>query len=216
MLAIPIILLGVAKPNYLGCLVPVIVVIAAWNRATKREVSWARVAAICVPAVLTLGASYALYRSQQLGFEGRVIVAPLRAVAVHAPIDPQSIARYLGASLAFPLVVVALWPRATWHSPAIHFAWGAALVGILLSYLLAEEGARLDHGNFLWTGQMAVFVLFVVTATFVNHQLRPAALSRWTAARMLVTAGVLTLHVESGMRHVISRVDSLRWLVFWM
>jgi hypothetical protein len=63
---------------------------------------------------------------------------------------------------------------------------------------------------------MAVFVLFVVTAMFVNHQLLPTVRSGWTAARVLLTAGVLILHVESGVRHVVTRVDSLRWLAFWI
>jgi len=216
LIAAPVVILAAAKPNYLGCVVPVVIVIAVWHRATKRDVSWARVAALCVPAVLTLGASYALYRSQTVGVEGGVIVAPLRVVARYAPVDPQSIVRYVGASLAFPLVVVALWPRATARTLSIRLAWGATLVAVLISYLLAEDGPRLDHGNFLWTGQMAVFVLFVVTARFVNQQLLPAARSGWAAARVLVTAGVLILHVESGVRHVVSSVDSLRWLAFWV
>jgi len=214
LIAVPVVLLGAAKPNYLGCVVPVVIIIAMWNRAAKQDVSWARVAAICIPALLTLGASYALYRSQPLG-EGGVIFAPLRVVALYAPVDPQSIVQYVGASLAFPLAVVALWPRATWRMPSIRFAWATTIVALLISYLLAEDGPRLDHGNFLWTGQMAVFVLFVVTAMFVNHQLLPAVRSGWTAARVLLTLSVLALHVESGMRHVVTRVDSLRWLAFW-
>ena len=212
--AVSVILLGAAKPNYLGCVVPVVIVIAVWKHAAKRDISLARVAAICVPAMLTLGAGYALYRSQPLG-EGGVIVAPMRVVALYAPVDPQSIVRYVGASVAFPLAVVALWPRATWRMPSIRMAWATTIVGLLISYLLAEDGPRLDHGNFLWTGQMAVFVLFVVTAMFLNRQLLPAARSGWTAARVLLTAGLLCLHVESGVRHVLTRVDSLHWLAFW-
>jgi hypothetical protein len=51
---------------------------------------------------------------------------------------------------------------------------------------------------------------------FVNHQLLPATRSGWTAVRVVLTAGVLVLHVESGVRHVTTRVDSLQWLAFWM
>jgi hypothetical protein len=122
LIALPVVLLGAAKPNYLGCVVPVVIVIAVWKHARKRDVSWPRVSALCVPAVLTLGATYAFYRSQPLG-EGGVILAPLRVVALYAPVDPQSIARYVGASLAFPLAVIALWPRAAWRMPSIRFAW---------------------------------------------------------------------------------------------
>jgi len=216
LIALPVVLLGAAKPNYLGCVVPVVLAMAAWNRATKRAVSWTRVASICVPAVLMLGASYALYRSQPLGSEGGVIVAPLRVLALYVPVDPRSIAGHVSASVAFPLAVLALWPRAAWNTTEIRFAWATTLVAFLISFLLAEEGPSLDHGNFLWTGQMAVFVLFVVSAMFVNHQLSPAARSGWTAARALLTAGVLVLHIESGVRHVTTRVESLQWLVFWM
>ena len=216
LIALPVVLLGAAKPNYLGSVVQVVLAMAAWNRAAKRDVSWTRVASICVPAVLTLGASYALYRSLQPGSEGGVIVAPLRVLALYVPVDPRSIAGHVGASVAFPLAVLALWPRAAWNTPEIRFAWGATLVALLISFMLAENGPSLDHGNFLWTGQMAVFVLFVVSAMFVNHQLLPAARSGWTATRALLTAGVLVLHVESGVRHVMTRVDSVQWLAFWM
>ena len=216
LIAVPVVLLAAAKPNYLGCVVPVVVIIAVWNHATKRDVSWARLASLCVPAVLALGASYLLYRSLEPGLEGGVIIAPLRVVALYAPVDPQSIVRYLGASLAFPLAIIALWPRAAWQTPDIRFAWGTTLVGLLISYLLAEGGPRLDHGNFLWTGQMAVFVLFVVSGMFVNRQIPHAMRGGRTAARVLLTAGILVLHVESGVRHVVTRVESVRWLAFWM
>jgi len=215
LIALPVILLGLAKPNYLGCVVPVVLAMAVWSGVTKRDVSWARVAAICVPAVLTLGATYALYRSQQLGLEGGVIVAPLRVIALYASVDPRSLAGYIVASLAFPLAVAALWPRAVWNSIEMRFAWATTVVGLLISLLLAEDGPRLDHGNFLWTGQMAVFVLFVVSAMFVNHQLFAAARSVWKTTRVLLTAVLLVLHVESGVRHVMTRVESVQWLAFW-
>jgi nitrate reductase gamma subunit len=97
----------------------------------------------------------------------------------------------------------------------MRIAWAGAFVGLFISYFLAEAGDRLYDGNFLWTGQMAVFVLFVAAAAFLFNRLTKSALGAATLGRGLVTMAVLWLHVESGLRHVHVKVEPSRWLAFW-
>jgi hypothetical protein len=215
LLAAPVVLLGLAKPNYLGCVVPVLLAGAAWAAARRRPVSWLRVQAICIAAVGTLASTYLLYESEELGFEGAVIFAPLRVIALYAPVDAASIARALAGSLAFPLAVAALWPRAAAADVGMRAAWGGTIVALFFSYFLAEGGIRMDHGNFLWTGQMGVFVLFVASAAFVRQRLQLASPSVVMFARALAVGVVLLFHVESGLRHVALKVDLAQWLAFW-
>jgi hypothetical protein len=128
-------------------------------------------------------------------------------------VDAAAIARSLLASLAFPLAVAALWPRAAWRDPALRLAWGGTLVGLFISYFIAEAGDRLYDGNFLWTGQMAVFVLFVAAAAFVRGNL--AGRNGLLYARAAAVAIVLLLHVQAGIRHALVKLEPSAWLTFW-
>lgn len=215
LLAAPVVLLGLAKPNYLGCIVPVVMAWAAWATVRRQPVSWTRVVTVCAAAVATLASGYVLYKSDELGFDTSVIYAPLRVIALYAPVDGASIARSLAASLAFPLAVVAMWPRAAAGDVSMRAAWGGTIVALLFSYVLAEGGDRTDHGNFLWTGQMGVFVLFVASAAFVRQRLQLSSPSVLMFGRALVVGVLLLFHVESGLRHVALKIDVAQWLAFW-
>ncbi len=215
LLATPIVLLGLAKPNYLACLVPVLLVGAAWSTMKGRGVSWLRVGAVCAAAVGTLASTFLLYRSEELGFDTSVIVAPFRVIAVYAPVDPLTIVLSLSASLAFPLAVTAMWPRGAMQDLGMRIAWGGAAVALFVSYFLAEGGTRLDHGNFLWTGQMGVFVLFVAAAGFVRGRLQLGSPSVLMFGRALALGVILLFHVESGLRHAALKLEYVRSLAFW-
>jgi hypothetical protein len=216
LLVTPVVLLGLAKPNYLGCLVPVLLSCGVGASVSRQPVSWRRVMVVCGAAVGTLAVSYFLYRSDELGFQSGVVFAPLEVIKLYAPVDTLSVMVSLAASLAFPLAVTVLWPRAAMNDPTMLVAWGGAAVGLFLSYFLAEAGTRLPDGNFLWTGQMAVFVLFVAAAAFVRARLQVMSASSIMFGRALTVGIVLLLHVESGVRHAAVKLDSSRWLAFWM
>jgi hypothetical protein len=218
-LTAPVVFLGFAKPNYLACLAPALGLAAIWKnlRATGRPtgaVSWVRVAAVCGAAVCTVGGMLVLYRALALGQRGGVTFAPFAVIGHHAEVDALFIARSVAGSLAFPIGVTLLWPRAVWGDPGMRIAWAGMIVGLLISYLLAEEGDRSYDGNFLWTGQMAVFVLFVAAAAFLTRVTTPRP-DAATLARGLGVMAVLWLHVESGIRHVTLKMDASGWLAFW-
>jgi len=215
LLAVPVALLGVAKPNYLACLLPVLAGGAAWSRLRGNDVSWVRVGTVAGAAIASLGSTFLLYQSEGLGLEGSVIIAPFEVIAKYTPVDPLSVAAHVLRSLAFPLVVTALWPRAAMRNVPMRVAWGAMAVGLFISYFLAEAGPRFDHGNFLWTGQMAVFVLFVAAAAFARDHLQLRSDSAVMFGRALALGVVLLFHVESGIRHVALKLEPAQWLAFW-
>ena len=219
LLTVPVVLLGLAKPNYLGCLVPALGLAAIWKYVEAPErtsaVSWLRVGAVSGTAVCTLAGMWVLYRALELGQGAGVTFAPLAVIGHYAEVDSLSMLQSVAGSLAFPLGVTLLWPRAALADPGMRVAWGGTVVGLLISYLLAEAGDRLYDGNFLWTGQMAVFVLFVAAAAFLTQRVTAARPGAGTLARGLAAIAVLGLHVESGLRHAVVKVDPSRWLAFW-
>lgn len=225
----PVVLLGLAKPNYLGCLVVVLAGAHLWRRIRSRRnernagLSSVRIAAVICAALSTLALTYGRYRAEER-FETGISFAPLDIIGEYADTDAITIAASLVGSMAFPLAVSLLWPSAVRRDPAMRIAWGGAVVGILISYLLAENGPRRFDGNFLWTGQMAVFVLFVAAASFVQTQFKtvPRGAGAWprchpvlTTVRAMVVLTVLLLHVEAGVRHARVMVAAGDWLAFW-
>jgi hypothetical protein len=220
MLTVPVALLGLAKPNYLFCLVPAVGLAAIWKYAEARRdahegISWLRVGAVCGAAVFTLAAMWILYQSLELGEGAGLTFAPLAVIGHYADVDASSIARSVAGSLAFPIVATVLWPRAAWRDPGMRIAWAGTAIGLFFSYFVAEAGDRLYDGNLLWTGQMAVLALFVAAAAFLFNRLTMTRPGGATLVRGLVTMAVLWLHVESGLRHVHVKVEPSRWLAFW-
>jgi hypothetical protein len=174
------------------------------------------VAAVAAAAVAALASTFILYRSEELGMEGGVVIAPFAVIAMYAAVDPLSVALHLLRSLAFPLVATALWPRAALRDMPMRMAWGATGVGLVISYVLAESGTRFDHGNFLWTGQMAVFVLFVAAAAFARGRLQLRSESSLMFGRAIALGVILLFHVEAGLRHVAHKLETTQWLAYWM
>jgi hypothetical protein len=224
LLAAPVLLLGIAKPNYLGCLVPALAAVSAWNALRRQPVSWPRVAAVGGVATAALVVSFLLYRVLDVGAGAGIVVAPLAVIGHYADVGAGSIARALASSLAFPIVATMLWPVAAWRDAAMRLAWMGAAAGLVVSYGFAEAGPRMYDGNFLWTGQMAVFVLFVATAGFVaarwldppdERDGRVDARIALGIGRAAAVGGVLWLHVTSGIRHVQIKVEAAQWLSFW-
>ena len=157
-------------------------------------------------SVMTLGASYALYRSGRLGFDSGIVFAPFDVSGRYSSSDAVMLWRKLAASVVFPLVVVAMWPRASWRSASMRLAWDTFAIGLFFFYFVAESGPRLPDGNFVWSGQMAAFALFVASAAFVRAQLERGSLAAQRRVRS-PWRSCWRLHVESGIRHVQVKVE---------
>jgi hypothetical protein len=195
-----LVLLSVAiKPSFLMAFLPALAVAAVvrWRRADWRFV----VAGFALPAVLFLAGQYLAYYAS--GASGNALrYAPLFAIGVFSPIDAATLSWKLIASIAFPAAVILCFPAAL-RDVRLSLAWGTVVVALGWGYLLAEDGRQVDHGNLLWSGQLAVFLLFAVSAVWLVERLagRPAStgVTVWTRAAICLAA--LAWHVDSGIRH---------------
>lgn len=188
-----------AKPSYAIALLPALTVFAAWKAAYGRRDLLAPLAfTVVLPAVLLLGLQFAFF----YGIEGsRLQWAPLLVMGGH----PLERAVRLALSAAFPAVVASVYWNQARRSEPLVLAWLVFGVGAALSYFVAEEGRRAYHGNLLWSGQAALFILFVASALFLLEQRRgrPAL-----DARAAVAFAVFAVHVACG---VVFLVHPLWW-----
>jgi len=163
------VLSAISKPSFLIAFLPIAGGLALWDLARGRLGRFTRFAvAIALPsAAVLLVQAYTAYR---MGAGGAVLFAPF------VVFDRVQTAYKLPLSLLFPLVVLASW----------------ALAGRNRLTTGLVEADRVSAGNFAWTGQMAVFLLYVESLLWILC--RPAP-TRWRYA----TWPAFGLHVVSGL-----------------
>ena len=189
---------ALTKPSFAICVLPATALMMAWRLWQRLPLStWALIAGLYAPAGAVLAWQFLAAFSGAGGdemYQDSVSWAPLKFMNHWASGLPAKFA----ASTLFPLTVAALyWPTAR-RDTLLQFAWLCFAFGALYSYAVVET----DHwaaGNFVWSGYISLFILFVATTIF---WLRQAALSegRWPPARALVCGAVFALHVLSGVR----------------
>jgi hypothetical protein len=171
---------ALAKPNFVMAFGPVIAIaiVTATRRAPDSnradpgsETFWAALARSGQARLLaSLGPTGAVLCLQYaLGFgagAGSVEIAPFVVWSVFSSVPSLSI--LLG--IAFPLVVVMLYPIGVWRDRVLVLAWATLGIAIAQYALFAETGDRRMHGNFIWGMVAADQVLFVASCGFLLHQ----------------------------------------------
>lgn len=182
-----------AKPSYALVLLPSLGVLGLERLLRRRYIGWRMlVLGVGVPMVGLLGAQALSYQAGGMQF------APFLTYELWAyhyePNANQHLLLKLLASLAFPLAVYGLYLRQAIRELALNFAWLGMGAGLAFTYLFVDSGDPVA-GNLAWNGQIALMVLFVASGAFFLRMARLHALH----ARLWVGAGVLGLHVVSGL-----------------
>jgi len=204
-----------AKPSFVVALLPALACAAVvppstpvWTPARKSLFAW-----VGLPAIACLAVQAVLFFHS-----ASVSWAPLEVERALLRLgDPAVGAVGLGprflVSVAFPLAVLVSFGREAWRDPALRLAWFTFAWGAALAYLVAENGERRYHGNFTWSAQVALLVLFVQSTLFLAaaHRKASAATARARARRALCW-GVFGLHAASGLLWYGVNVADLRAL----
>jgi hypothetical protein len=125
-----------------------------------------------------------------------VELAPLRVVFHYTRHSVPLVGLKLLLSALFPLAVAAAFGRTALRDPMLRLAWLGFAAGAFYAYGLAESGRRLVDGNFLWSGQVSLLVLFVASARWLVAHLSSAR--GRVSLRVVVCGTVLSLHVLAG------------------
>ena len=109
-------------------------------------------------------------------------------------------------SVLFPLAVSVLyWPlaRQDWR---LVLAWAMFAIGCGATYLLAEYQGPYN-GNFTWSGQITLFILFVAAMLFLVERIVRPQEHHWKAFvadhRAIACSAILGLHVVAGVYHIV-------------
>ena len=188
------------KPNFIMAFLPALSALAVlhWRRTDWR---WFGLS-FAVPAVAVLGWQY--YVVYPLNPDGAgVVLAPLQAIGVHSSTDLVTLGWRLIASVLFPLTAVACFPSVR-ADRRVQLGWATVFIGAAIGYLLAES-QRPGAGNFLWSGQLAVFVLFAASTVAVLRDAATVGAGGRRLRRFVLCGSVFLWHVASGIQHVYSK-----------
>ena len=192
-----VVMAGIVKPSFSMAFLPALGVLAVlhWRRT---DWLWLAVSFV-LPAAAVMAWQYdAIYTLST--DRGGVILAPLQVIGFHAPTDPLTLGWRLAASVLFPLAAVACFPSVR-VDRRVQLAWATFLVGAPIGYLLAE-GQLASHGAFLWSGQLAAFVLFAASAVAVLQAAATGDAGKRRLGRFTLCGGVFLWHVASGIQYL--------------
>jgi hypothetical protein len=184
---------ALSKPSFIICILPASALLLAHRLLRRLPVSFsALLAGLYIPAAAVLAWQfYASYSGHAAGgmYADSIVWAPFKFLRNWtAGLLPKFL-----LSLVFPLAVAILYGKQARRDGMLQLAWPCFLIGIFYSYFLAEKHNWAD-GNFVWSGYITLFTLFVAS---IAYWLRQADGPR---TRFVICAAALGLHVLSGAR----------------
>ena len=182
---------SLAKPSFTVALVPALGLWLALARWLPRGIDKrAALASLVVGGVTLVGQAWARGAQPSL-----LLLEPLEVMGYYSARWQMPL--FLLLSIAFPLcVALARRPSLGRDGPLI-LAWLVFGIAAAYGYLLAEDEPNTGDGNWLWSGQVALFVLFAESVLFLRSRGRGGAspTRRWR----LTCAVVFALHVACGL-----------------
>jgi hypothetical protein len=173
-----------AKPSFTVAFLPALGLWLALGRRLPKAID----TRAALSSVLAGGATLAFQvwaRGAQPSLLG---VSPLTVMGFYSARGQMPLLFVL--STAFPLcLAIARWPAARRDGPLM-LAWLVFGVGAAYGYLLAEAGIHMGDGNWLWSGQVALFVLLAESVLFFRARTGDdgARPGRWRRACAVVFA----------------------------
>lgn len=179
-----------SKPSYAICLLPAVGLFTVYRLYRREGIHWLHLlVGVCLPILLVLSWQYLFHRSSLGGFD----FEPFK-VMEHLSPGLIGLAAKFVLSILFPALVALAYFPAVRHSVPLVLAWLAFGIGAGYTYLLIEP-RDWPSGNFLWSGQISLFILFVMSTLFFIRQNIPV---RWLDRKFIVCGAAFALHVISG------------------
>jgi hypothetical protein len=193
-----------AKPSYIICLLPALILVSAYRFVRRQHSDWLLIVnGVLLPAGLIL-----FFQAILFGTTHSIVFAPLAAMQSVVRINPagsQGLVLKFGLAILFPLLVYLLYYKKAVRDPSLNLAWLTFGFGAAYMYLLGEGGSRLEHTNFFWSGHISLFIVFVISAVFFLREYRSW---RWWPPQV-ICLGAFGLHLISGLNWYYIHVTTL-------
>jgi hypothetical protein len=197
---------ALAKPSFVICLVPAVLIVGALRSLNSQVIDRKAIfLGLFAPAAAVLILEYYISYSglgPQVTYQNTIVFAPLEVLRSYA----GHLAGKLALSVLFPASVYVLYWRNAQRDLRLNLGFLLFTFGIAYGYLFAEK-ENWRSANFLWSGYVTLFILFVFAVTFYVRELKTASWKGVNVIRHLLAMTVLVLHVHSG---ILTQLASLR------
>ena len=165
--ALLVIISTLVKPSLTVCLLPSMAFFSGLAILKKKTIDWKlEIFGFVIPAVVTLIWEYFVSYSGAGNVETHIIFAPF---VVERAFSEFLLPKFF-LSLLFPLVILILFNRSILKRFEMQMAWFTFLLGAIQVYFFAESGSPLLAGNFRWSAQITLLILFIASARFVYRR----------------------------------------------
>ncbi len=194
------------KPSFIICILPAAILLSCLRLRYHQATNWKMIlGGLVLPSIITLGFQFILNYGQGTS---RIIFLPL---GVKKYYSDEIILKFI-FSILFPLLVARAHFQSICKDPKLSLAWISFLIGSFYAYFLAENsGGGLLHGNFDWSSEITLFILYVVSLLyFIKSKINYPTINNWD--KIIILA--LALHVASGILFYLFnlRIDSYSYL----
>lgn len=176
-----------AKPNYTLVLLPALsLFLVSLPQLRQLKVWKPAILYVLLPGFLVLLFQFLFHFVRSTGHGSSIVIAPF---AVFETYSSDLGIKFL-LSILYPLFVVILFFKSFLKDVRLQFAWLSFAIGAFFTYFIAESGNGLAAGNFGWSGQITLFILFIETSLFLFTPSRSTSRS----PRHWLSFGILACH----------------------
>jgi hypothetical protein len=166
LMSLLVVLNGLSKPNFLIIMLPALVVLSIWRVWRRQELNFSPVLCMACAAILVLSWQYYF---KFINPDGRIYES---SITLTAPFEVWNhltgfVSLKFILSVVFPLCVLLFYWESVVVEVEMQYAWLIYIFGAFFSAFVAETGMYRYAGNFIWSGEIGVFVLFVASVRFV-------------------------------------------------
>ncbi len=149
------------KPSLAICILPALGVFAAYRFIQKRYVNWFGLFfGFGLPSVTLLIWQFLV--TYYANDSGSVLFSPLSVMNVYS----SNLILKLILSVLFPLLVLIAYFKQVKIDDRMVLGWLFFCFGLFFTYFFAEGGSRSMDGNFGWSGEISLMLLFIISTLF--------------------------------------------------
>ncbi len=151
------------KPNFAICIVPALIVVSAYRLLKKKTVNIKGLAfGFFIPIGVILIIQFLFTFNSNIGGDAGIAFMPFAVMDVYSK---HLLSKFI-LSILFPVFVTLLYIKKSVFDVRMILGWLIFLIGAFYTYFLAETGSRFYDGNFGWSGEITLVILFALSTLF--------------------------------------------------
>ncbi|WP_208644361.1 hypothetical protein [Pseudomonas wadenswilerensis] len=199
--AFAVFICGISKPNFLLIILPAFVLFLLITQQLASTMQRPYIyGAFFLPTLLVLSLQFFhtyFFQGLSVGTgheESHVLFLPFETFSHYSGF----LIGKLFLSIAFPLLVLLFYPKASAKNKALILAFLCLLMGMILTYFFAESGYRMYAGNFWWSGQIGLYLAFLFSLTFLLGNMKSLTTTLLDKIKFGLCIAVFFAHTTCG------------------